>query len=141
MYKKNLISIDEHQIFLQGPVVIFKWKNVKDWPVEYVSSNIEENLGYRREDFLLSRIKYADIIFEDDFLRVSNEVLNYSLNECNMFEQEYQIVKNNGEIVWIHDYTTIVRDENGSITHFYGYILDITKHKRNEEALRRTVQV
>ncbi|WP_332697841.1 ATP-binding protein [Halalkalibacter lacteus] len=138
MHNKNFVSLDEHQIFLQGPVVVFKWKNAKDWPVEYVSSNIEENLGYKKEDFLLSRIKYADIIFEDDLLRVSNEVSNYSLSECNMFEQEYGIVKSNGEIIWVYDYTTIVRDENEAITHFYGYILDITKHKRNEEALRRT---
>lgn len=36
MYKGNLISIDVHQIFLQVPVVVFKWKNVKEWPVEYV---------------------------------------------------------------------------------------------------------
>jgi PAS domain S-box-containing protein len=138
MPKKNFVSLDEHQIFLQGPVVVFKWKNAKDWPVEYVSSNIEENLGYKKEDFLLSRIKYADIISEDDLLRISNEVSNYSLSERNMFEQEYRIVKSNGGIVWIYDYTTIVRDENGAITHFYGYILDITKQKRNEEALRRT---
>jgi len=137
MYKKKFVSLDEHQIFLQGPVVVFKWKNGKDWPVEYVSSNIEENLGYKKEDFLLRRIKYSDIIFENDLHRVSNEVSNYSLNERNMFEQEYRIVKSNGEIIWIYDYTTIIRDENGSITHFYGYILDITKHKKNEEALRR----
>jgi PAS domain S-box-containing protein len=136
--QKKIASLDEHQIFLQGPVVIFKWKNVKDWPVEYVSSNVEENLGYKKEDFLLNRIKYADIIFEDDLPQVSNEVSNYSLSECNTFEQEYRMVKSNGEIVWVHDYTTIVRDENGSIIHFYGYILDITKHKRNEEAIRRT---
>ncbi|SDJ17548.1 PAS domain-containing sensor histidine kinase [Alteribacillus bidgolensis] len=136
--QKKIFSLDEHQIFLQGPVVVFKWKNVKDWPVEYVSSNVEENLGYKKEDFLLNRIKYGDIIFEDDLIQVSNEVSNYSLSERNMFEQEYRIVKSNGEIVWIYDYTTIVRDENRAITHFYGYILDITKHKRNEEALRRT---
>lgn len=136
--QKKIASLDEHQIFLQGPVVVFKWKNVKDWPVEYVSSNVEENLGYKKEDFLLNRIKYADIIFEDDLLQVSNEVSNYSLGERNMFEQEYRMVKRNGEVVWVHDYTTIVRDENGSIIHFYGYILDITKHKRNEEAIRRT---
>jgi PAS domain S-box-containing protein len=138
MYKKNLVPLDEHQIFLQGPIVVLKWKNAKNWPVEYVSSNIEENLGYKREDFLLSRIKYADIIFGDDLLRVSNEVSSSSLSERNMFEQEYRIIKSNGEIIWVYDYTTIVRDEDGSITHFYVYILDITKHKRNEEVFRRT---
>ncbi|GAA3312431.1 hypothetical protein GCM10020331_000120 [Ectobacillus funiculus] len=65
MYKENLVPLDEHQIFLQGPIVVLKWKkNAKNWPVEYVSSNIEENLGYKkRRLFLLSRIKYADIIF------------------------------------------------------------------------------
>lgn len=37
-------------------------------------------MSYKHEDLLLSRIKYADIIFEEDLLRVSTEVSNYSLN-------------------------------------------------------------
>jgi hypothetical protein len=43
------------------------------------------------------------------------------ISERNMFEQEYWIVKSNGGIVLIYDYTTLVRDENGAITHFYGW--------------------
>ena len=36
----------------------------------------------------------------------------------------------------LYDLTTIVRDSQGKITHYYGYILDITDRKRAEEALK-----
>jgi PAS domain S-box-containing protein len=135
---KSRNSLDEHQIFLQGPVVVFKWKNISGWPVEYVSSNVKENLGYSKEDFEHGRVRYASIVFEDDLDQVLNEVITYSQGERNGFEQEYRIKKSNGEVIWIYDYTSILRDEIGNITHYYGYILDITKQKKNEEALRRT---
>lgn len=137
MHKNNSSSLDEHQIFLQGPVVVFKWKNAEGWPVEYVSSNIEVNFGYKKEDLLSGRVKYADCIFKEDLQRIANEVSNYSSSSCHVFEQEYRLVKPNGDVLWVYDYTTVVRDETGAITHFYGYILDTTKHKRNEEMLRR----
>jgi signal transduction histidine kinase len=83
-------------------------------------------------------VKYADIVFNEDLQRVFNEVQDYSESGYSEFEQEYRIKKKNGEVIWIYDFTSIIKDENGSITHYYGYILDITKHKKNEEALRRT---
>ncbi len=129
---------NEHQIFLQGPVVVFKWKNAPNWPVEYVSANVFENLGYTAKEFLSSKVEYASIVCPEDLQRVADEVSIYSSTMKNDFEQEYRIVKKNGEVIWIYDYTSILRGESGNITHFYGYILDITKHKRNEEALRKT---
>lgn len=41
-----------------------------------------------------------------------------------------------GEYKWLLDNTVIQKDENGAITHFIGYISDISKEKILENLLR-----
>ncbi|HWN66165.1 MAG TPA: ATP-binding protein, partial [Haliangium sp.] len=36
---------------------------------------------------------------------------------------------------WIYDFTRIIRDAQGNVTHYHGYILDITDRKRMEHEL------
>jgi signal transduction histidine kinase/CheY-like chemotaxis protein len=44
-------------------------------------------------------------------------------------------VRKDGQIIWVDDFTSILRNENGDITHYLGYIVDITEHKQVEEEL------
>ena len=96
----NTNSLDEHQIFLQGPVVVFKWQNAPSWPVEYVSANIEKELGYSKQDFMSGAVRYADIVYPDDLDRVFKEVMELSDRGLKEFEQEYRIIKANGDVIW-----------------------------------------
>ena len=40
----------------------------------------------------------------------------------------------------LDDYTIVVRNINGEITHYDGYILDITERKRAEDRLKRVTR-
>ena len=53
------------------------------------------------------------------------------------FEQCYRIVRPDGEVRWLYDFTVMTRDEGGQPTRFEGYVLDITEAKRAEEELAR----
>jgi rsbT co-antagonist protein RsbR len=46
------------------------------------------------------------------------------------------VINGAGEVRWIYDYTTIIRDDSGTVTHYMGYILDITERKQMEEELQ-----
>jgi len=133
----NEILLQERNMFINGPVVVFKWKNLEGWPVEYVSSNVKNVTGYITKDFLSKKTIYGKIIHCDDLERVSNEVTAYSKSNAVSFEHRpYRIIKKDGNVIWVDDYTTILRDASGKITHYLGYIIDITRRKQVEEKLK-----
>jgi PAS domain S-box-containing protein len=130
----------ERRLFIGGPVVILKTAATDDWPVEYVSPNIVQ-FGYQPEDLLSGRIPYSTIIHPDDLGKVEEEVVNYSQNgEVETFEQDYRIVRPDGAVRWVYDFTIIVRDDRGQITHHEGYILDITERKEAQMELEESYQ-
>lgn len=128
----------ERDMFAQGPVVTFKWQNKADWPVEYVSDNVTEVLGYTPAEVTASDFQYADLIHDNDFPRVLTEVENNSDPETAFFKhQPYRMQTNTGEHVWVLDHTKNIRDDDGTITHRLGYIIDITAQKQREQVLKR----
>lgn len=135
----ELLKIQEEQVRIinTSPAVSLLWRAEENWPVEMVSKNI--NLfGYTPDDFLSGRISYGSIVHPDDIRRVGEEVENYSTHGIDEFSQQYRILGKHGEIYWIDDFTHIRRDTDGKITHYEGLILDITKRKLAEEALRES---
>ncbi len=130
----------ERQLFMSGPMVAFQWKAAIGWPVEYVSPNVTAELGYAREDLTSGRILYASIVHPDDLSRVAEEVRTYSEAKVPCFEQEYRLAHADGEYRWVYDFTVVVRDPDGAIVHFFGYVMDTTDYKRVEEALLESQQ-
>ncbi|WP_128694547.1 PAS domain S-box protein [Methanoculleus taiwanensis] len=123
-------------IINRSPAVVFLWRAVEGWPVEYVSGNVTQ-FGYTPADFMSGRILYARIIHPDDHERVAAEVSRYSREGRDKFVQEYRIITASGEVLWLDDRTWIRRDPDGTITHYQGIVIDITERRRAEEALQK----
>lgn len=126
----------ERNLFIGGPVVLFRWKRAEGLPVEYVSANVIQ-FGYTQEDFTSGRISYASIIHPDDINRIVGEVEYYTKNDYKNYEQFYRIRKSDGSYIHLYDFTVTVRDEGGIITHYDGYVFDITELKNTENELNR----
>ncbi|MDD4985977.1 MAG: PAS domain-containing protein, partial [Dehalococcoidales bacterium] len=62
------------RLFVQGPVVVFRWRAEKGWPVEYVSPNLESQFGYRPVDFTGGGISYRDVIHPEDLPHILEEL-------------------------------------------------------------------
>lgn len=131
----------ERRLFIGGPVVIFRWQAKEGWPVEYVSPNVTHQLGVSPEDLQSGRIPYATLVHPDDLTRVGAEVMRYSAEGRATFEQDYRLLLPDGRLMWIYDFTVVHRDESGVITHYEGYVVDITARKTAEEELRRQVEL
>lgn len=130
--------MEERELFIGGPVVVFKWRAGEERiPVEYVSPNIKTVFGYDVDDILSGKILYDDIIHPEDIERVKEEALRYRERGVSHFEQEYRLIDAKGQVRWVHDFTVVKRDEKGEITHYHGYIVDITERKKTEEELER----
>lgn len=126
--------IQERAMFMSGPVIIFIWKNSVNWPVEYVSENVQDILGYSDQDFFKGLMSYASLIHPDDLQRVRQEVeANSSADSTHFSHEPFRLIARDGRIIWALNGTTLVRDNNGQISHYQGYLVDITRTVQMEE--------
>ncbi len=124
-------------LFSSGPVVFFQWKRAEGWPVEFVSPNVVDLLGYTSEDFLSGRINYAELIHPEDIERVAEEVA-YHTEKVSPFwtHQPYRLRRKDGKYVWILDHTVPIKNNSGQVVGYYGYLIDITEKHEQEQLFR-----
>ena len=127
----------QQSIFIGGPVVIFRWLATENWPVAYVSPNVSQ-FGYQADDFLSGRLPYTNIIHREDLDKVLSQVKEHCELGVPFYEQEYRIIQAAGETRWVYDFTLVRRNDQNEITHYDGYLLDITERKRAEERLKES---
>lgn len=126
----------ERGMFVGGPTVVFKWKAKESWPVEYVSPNVADQFGFTPEELISGKVSYAGLVHPDDLARIGAEVAKYTKQGVDSFEQLYRIARSDGAYRWLQDFTTVIRDREGAITHFLGYVLDVTAQRQAEEELK-----
>ncbi|MCU4801942.1 PAS domain S-box protein [Halobacteria archaeon HArc-gm2] len=128
----------ERDMFAQGPVVVFQWKNEPGWPVERVSDNVAAVFGYTPEELESGEVPYTDLLLEEERDRIAAEVGDAAAGETEQFSHEpYRIRTSDGDVRWVTDTTKVVRDETGEIVRYLGYLVDITERKRRERELRK----
>ncbi|WP_373035164.1 PAS domain-containing protein [Sulfurimonas sp.] len=120
-------------LFNKGAVSLFKWKNDEQLSIEYASNNTKEIFGYTKEEFLSGDIGHANIIHKDDGAVFFQEVADALEKDLDFFvHKPYRIISKDSKEVWVLDNTLIIKDSNGKVTHFLGYISNITELKENE---------
>ncbi|MBD3209010.1 PAS domain-containing protein [Candidatus Woesearchaeota archaeon] len=120
--------VEERRLFMQGPVVVFRWLNKPRWPVTYVSPNVKQVFGYPAKDFLSGKVQFSKLIARDDFETISQEARRYERMGLSNFEHSpFKIVKADGERIWVSVFTSIVRDDDDEISHYLCYLLDTSR--------------
>ncbi|MCK5110136.1 MAG: PAS domain-containing protein [Arcobacteraceae bacterium] len=123
-------------LFDKGESVLFKWNNDEKWSVDYVSTSVKRLLGYQIDDFYDHHITYSSCIHPDDLESVISEVTKAGNDNADFFKHHpYRIITKDNQIKWVIDYTIIVRNKHNVITHYVGYINDITEEKEQEKRL------
>jgi len=124
----------------QSPVVLFRRKAGKtgDKPIlEYVSDNLIR-FGYSPQEFMDQKIRFADIVHPDDLEQVKEEINQYADEDLEEYTQYYRMLTKDGDIRWVEDQTSVVRDDEGNKIHNQGILIDITERKRAEDNLKRS---
>ncbi|AKB36969.1 Sensory transduction histidine kinase [Methanosarcina siciliae C2J] len=135
----NKLKEKLERIINSSPVIVFLWKDEEGWPIEFVSKNVTR-LGYEVEDFTSRKILYGDIVYPEDLEKVKIEFARNVEYNCEDYSFKYRILTRSGEVRWVDERTFIQRDEEGEI-HLQGVVLDITEHKKAEEALLKMEEV
>ena len=122
----------------RSPVILFRRiAGDEDPQLEYISQNIKQ-FGYTPEEFLEGAIEFKDIVHPDDHARVRMEILCYAEADVEEYTMIYRCVTRAGDIRWVEDQTSVVRDDAGLKTHNQGVLCDITERKQAEDALRKS---
>jgi len=118
----------------QIPALVFK--GYADWSIDCFDHKIETLTGYSNDDFESRRVKWSDLILEEDLPGAKAKFLE-ALKGTGTYVREYRIRQKSGEVIWVHVQGQIFSDAAGKIDHISGVIFDVTGRKQAEEELRK----
>ena len=120
-----------------SPVILFR-RVAGDKPrLVYVSDNVCQ-MGYTAQEFLEEKIHFKDVVHPDDMDRIGGEIKHYTEEDVEEYTQFYRIITKDGQVRWIEDQTSVVRDADGNKIFNQGLLVDITSRKLAEEEVRRS---
>lgn len=121
--------------FVENSGDIFWIQNADYSKTLYVSPIFEKIWGLSIEE--MSASKWAEHLHPEDYDRMLASVAkrNIHAKQNESFDEEYRIIRPDGEIRWIRDKSFPIFDE-GKLIGFSGVAQDITERKNNEELER-----
>jgi PAS domain S-box-containing protein len=131
---------DLESIINRSPAMVFLWPVKEGWPVEFVSDNVKQILGYTADDFMSGKISWPGITHPEDVPRLEAEIAQYFEEGINEFNQEYRLIAKSGDICWMRDQNKVLFDSEGVATHIQSIVLNVTERKRAEEELKSAYQ-
>jgi len=125
----------ERELFSTGPVFIVLWEMSAGWPVNYISRNIVDVLGYSATEFMAADFRFGSLLHPDDVERVASEVDFHLAARTSSFEQTYRLRHRNGDYRWFFDLSKPQYDEQGKARTVQGYLFDQTPLIQVQQAL------
>lgn len=119
----------------KSQTVVFYVKNLSRWPVEFVSSNVEQ-WGYNKADFELQKLTFLDLVYPGDYARTEYEVLQKSEQGAKQLSQIYRILSADGQVRWVDCRVVVERNEQGEVRRYLCTLIDITEEKKSQEESR-----
>lgn len=130
-----LVSQQRLQYLLtSSPAVIYSCQTSGYFHFTFVSTNVNDILGYEAEQFLKNPGFWWSIIHPEDQPQVLSQLSNAS--ELGEYQMEYRCLHLDNNYRWIYDKGKLVRDEAGNPIEYVGYVSDITERKQLEQELR-----
>lgn len=134
MRERLLLS---NAIVEMSPVVLFRRLPPPEPKLVFVSDNIKR-FGITAEEMLSGDKKFIDLVHPDDIERLRAEITHYQEINATDYTQEYRLRSPDGQIFWVEDSTTTIRDEKGDIEFYQGIVVDVTERKLIDLALKES---
>jgi PAS domain S-box-containing protein len=119
-------------VYIEGP------GGSDDAPI-FMSPKYEELFGYTPEERQANPTLWRELLHPDDRDRAI-EAAARSYDEGG-FSEDYRMIARDGRVVWVHDETVLIRDEEGTPLFWQGVLYDITEQKRAEQELAQALEM
>ncbi len=134
--ERDLVA--ERKVFVQGPAVIFRWGTESDWPIEYVSENVEDVFEYTPAELESGDTTYADLVHEADLPALRKEARKYTEGDLDRLGHDpYRLETSEGDYRWVLEHTRAITDPVTGEKQLFGYVIDITKRRKQELELQQ----
>lgn len=105
----------------------------------FYSAAVEKMIGYTQTELLMDSKLFLKLIYPDDFAEVKKDLKNFYQNYYKRStELVFRILHKHGNIVWVRNKLTAIRDRKGEIIKMYGLVSDISSQKKAEEVLQES---
>ena len=122
----------------ESPTVFFILKkDLKTWELEYVTSNVKNLYGCSCSDFLSKKVKHEDFIHPEDLEQYKDELANVSKIIKDEYTYKPYRLLNNNEVIWVNHIIKIIRNHDGKVSHYYGYLTDISPAQNAKKELEQ----
>ncbi len=114
-------SEEDYKLLIKNlPGVVYR--GYRDWSVRFLDSTIKELTGYDFKEFNSRKMKWSDVIVEEDLKTVS-ESFRKALKTGKSYVREYRIKTKDGSTRWIQDRGQIVHNNGGELESVSGVFL------------------
>lgn len=121
----------------QTPAVVFLDALDENETTLYVSPRIEELTGFTPAEWQSDELIWERHIHPEDRKRIA-EADRRTHDTGERFAEEYRFIRQDGRVIWIKEDTNIIRDRDGNPLYWQGILIDITKEKESEAAIRES---
>jgi PAS domain S-box-containing protein len=105
----------------------------------YISPQYEELFGYTPAERQANPTLWRELLHPEDRDRaIEAAARSY---EAGGFSEDYRMVSRAGQVVWVHDETVLIRDEDGKPLFWQGVMYDISEQKRAEQELAQALDM
>ena len=118
------------------PAVVYEMGPDDERRTLYVSSHVEEVLGYTRAEWLDQPDIWIELLHADDREVVLDRHDRHS-RTGEPWDLEYRMIANDGRVVWVHDRGTLIRGA-GRPPAWHGVMIDVTAERDAREMLLLT---
>ncbi|MCF6780435.1 PAS domain-containing sensor histidine kinase [Stutzerimonas stutzeri] len=110
------------------PGVVYRRGSDNARTLNYLSTGIERLTGYRTEDFAPGQRSFLSLVHPEDQACLAQEDGD--------FERTYRLINAKGETLWVQESRRALRDADGRLLWYDGFIWDVTQRVLAEQALR-----
>jgi len=133
--EESLFESEEKYRLLINNLPCVVYKGFKDFTAEFFDNKIELFSGYDVNTFNSKKMKWSDIIVEED-IESARTIFVQALKTDKSYLREYRIRTKPGDIRWIQERGHIICNHKGEIEYISGVFFDITDRQRAEENLK-----
>jgi PAS domain S-box-containing protein len=125
-----------HSTLAAGSIGTWTWNIVNDCLVadEFTARMFSLNAAAAANG--LPAESYLRAILEEDQSSVADGLAR-AIESCGHYDIEYRVRQETGEETWLQARGRVEGDAEGNAVYFHGAVMDITRRKRAEEALRQ----